>query len=167
MHYNYSDTDMQETIARHLGGFKKTVELLHEYYKQQNTWAASGPLAPYPYPISFMCRGEDGTAQSFTYKSRLNDDKLLFVGELQTGKRICIKFVRQYSQEVHDFCAEQGFAPALLGLETLAGGWYMAVMEAIDEEYEDMTERPEPTAIKGLAEKITMMHQHNFVHGDI
>ena len=43
--------------------------------------------------------------------------KLLFIGEIHNREKICIKFVRRYSPNVHEKCAEMGIAPKLRGFE--------------------------------------------------
>lgn len=40
-----------------------------------------------------------------------------------------VKFTRTYSEVVHDLLAGKGFAPELLAVEDLVGGWKMVVME--------------------------------------
>jgi len=35
------------------------------------------------------------------------------------GQSIGIKFVRRYGRDIHSWCAEQGFAPKLMGPEEL------------------------------------------------
>jgi hypothetical protein len=57
---------------------------------------------------------------------------LLFHGTVGTT-RICIKFVHQYGTRVHAWCTEQGFAPKLIAFEVLRGGWFMVIMELLDE----------------------------------
>ncbi|GJJ16251.1 hypothetical protein Clacol_010547 [Clathrus columnatus] len=41
-------------------------------------------------------------------------------------------FVEKYGREAHQFCAKNGLAPKLLGVESLPGGWLMIVMERLD-----------------------------------
>lgn len=42
---------------------------------------------------------------------------------------ILVKFARQYSKDLHQFCASIGHAPQLLAFETLPGGWFGIAME--------------------------------------
>jgi hypothetical protein len=54
---------------------------------------------------------------------------LLFMAQTtdEENEKICIKFVRRYSNDVHALCASEGFAPAfkLYDFEKLPGGWHM------------------------------------------
>jgi hypothetical protein len=174
-HFHPSDTRMQRTIARHLGALKKTIQSLEDYYKNElprinDRGNDSPPQAHFPYIVSFMPT-EGYAPQSFTYKSQPDESKLLFIGELGTNKqgkskRICIKFTQQYCEEVHVFCASKGFAPALHGVNRLAGGWYMVVMDAIDKDYEQFTRKHYP-AIDEIRASLITLHQAGYVHGDV
>ena len=42
---------------------------------------------------------------------------------------IVVKFTRTYSKVVHDLLAGEGFAPELLAVEDMVGGWKIVVME--------------------------------------
>jgi hypothetical protein len=64
----------------------------------------------------------------------VDHDKLLFKAK-SIDETICIKFVRYYSKEVHELCAENSFAPALKGFDKLPGEWYMIVIEMIGDDY--------------------------------
>jgi hypothetical protein len=90
----------------------------------------------------------------------------VFIGNLPDGSRICIKFARQYSMTVHDFCAPKGFAPALLGFDQLPGGWLMVVMQAIDDVYQEITAEHR-SAIDHIRAEPTTLHQAGYAHGDI
>jgi hypothetical protein len=166
---------MQCTIARHLGALKNAIRSLEDYYKNEHQVINdrgnnAPPQAHFPYITSFTPTGGDAP-QSFTYKSQPDRSKLLFIGELVKNeqgksKRICIKFTQRYCEEVHIFCASKGFAPALHGVNRLAGGWYMVVMDAIDKDYEEFT-RKHYSAVDEIRAKLIMLHQEGFVHGDV
>ena len=49
-----------------------------------------------------------------------------------TNEGIYVKFTRQYSRDLHVFCAGRGLAPKLLGFERLPGGWIALAMEKVD-----------------------------------
>jgi hypothetical protein len=169
LHFHYSDSDLRITIARHLGALKKAINSLRKYYEHELRVInnRSLPQAPFPYKTSFSST-KDTKIYNFSYNSQPLPDKLLFIGTLQTGKRICIKFVRHYSDKAHAFCASMEFAPALIGFERLPGGWYMVVMDAIDQDYENLHQAPHGTPVPhGITEKIVSLHQAGFVHGDI
>lgn len=40
------------------------------------------------------------------------------------GTTILVKSLRKYGKNDHSFCANKGFAPKLLGLKGLPGGWF-------------------------------------------
>jgi serine/threonine protein kinase len=59
-----------------------------------------------------------------------------------------------------------GFAPALKGFETIPGGWYMVVMDAMSD-FCLFWERPSATLYEPLKEKVVALHQRGYVHGDL
>jgi hypothetical protein len=97
-----------------------------------------------------------------------DNSKPLFAAETADDERICVKFVRHYSKDVHKFCASKGFAPKLEGFEELPGGWYMVVMEMIAEDYCRLMDFPTPYShYDDIATKLASLHQASYVHGDI
>ena len=169
MHYHSSDTSMRCTVARHLAAFRATVYKLATYYRD----LPPAPLAPpkgqlFPYPDSFTSL-LDNTVQNFNYVRRVIDDKLLFVGQLPGMRTICIKFVRRYSDEAHKLCSQLGFAPQLVGFESLPGGWFMVVMDWLDSDEWSQLEEIEITRqdIDALTSKIILCHQRGYGHGDL
>lgn len=42
---------------------------------------------------------------------------------------VFVKFCRLYHKEAHDLMASNGFAPNVLGLTALPGGWFMVIIE--------------------------------------
>ncbi|KAH9064557.1 hypothetical protein EDB87DRAFT_1251264 [Lactarius vividus] len=89
------------------------------------------PTTPGPdnYLFFEICGVFDGPVRDrLLYKARR-------IERLDLGsddKFILIKFVRQYSIDLHQFCAEAGHAPLILGYERLPGGWYAVAMEYIE-----------------------------------
>jgi serine/threonine protein kinase len=129
---------------------------------------ASGPVLnlEFPYPSTYT-HLDTSSIQSFTYLSQIDDSKLLF-SAAEGSEKICIKFVRHYSKEIHAFCASKGFAPTLKGFEKLAGGWHMVVMEMIGEDYVRLSDSPRPYShYEDMREKLGCLHQANYVHGDV
>ena len=46
------------------------------------------------------------------YISRIDDDKkLIFLAETDRDEMICVKVMRQYSEEIHEKCASMGISP--------------------------------------------------------
>jgi len=132
------------------------------------------PFVPPIYPLVASFRSlESGERHSFVYEKEMEGRKLLFRGRKQDGERICIKFVRRYGKEVHIWCAGKGIAPKLMGFEALPGGWYMVVMEYLDETWAlfDDDKVKWVKGIKGVKEKfavvIVELHEAGMVHGDI
>jgi len=61
-----------------------------------------------------------------------------------------------------------GFAPALIRFDQILDGWYMVVMDAIDQDYENLHQTPHETLVlNGIKEKIGSLHQAGYVHGNI
>lgn len=59
----------------------------------------------------------------------MSEKNLPFIHETKITNRICVKFVRRYSREVHEKCAKMGVAPKLRGLEDIGAGWKMVIMD--------------------------------------
>jgi serine/threonine protein kinase len=106
---------------------------------------------------------------SFTYDVEMQGRSLLFKGKTDT-KPVCIKFVQRYGKDVHLWCAEQGFAPKLLAFEVLPGGWYMVIMEHLDESWIPLSKiaRPNRGHLKEVVHTaLVALHQQGMVHGDL
>ena len=193
--FHETNDDAYAALARHLCALKNALGTLDNHIKEVDSRRAptsvarrtrsrlthpptsagepQEPLASfvpliYPYPASFTCYGRDGEEMDFMYNAELEQRALLFRGKT-AHKQICIKFVRKYGKDVHIWCADKGFAPRLIAYCALAGGWYMVIMDLLNESWISMANtqvRPE-----GLREKIhaaiTELHQADMVHGDI
>ena len=166
-------------VVRHLGALRNAIASLDDYYRKLRASSTSEKgrekkrrrIMPsdeilFPYPTSF-----NGGTQSFQYESQIIKHKLVFLATLTaTGEKVCVKFARSYSQEVHSFCAKIGCAQALRSFEPIPGGWLMIVMDAIDDFdelygcYEVSKSHP---IVEAMDEKLNEMHRNDFVHGDI
>lgn len=114
-----------------------------------------------------MTAERHGTIHTFEYLFQLEKNRLLFCGA-EGDDKVCIKFVRQYSKEAHLKCASLGFAPALRGFELIPGGWYLVVMDFIDDKYHDLRKSLNIASFETeVQEKVASLHQAGFVHGDI
>jgi len=169
MHYHSSDTSMRCTVARHLAAFRATVRKLAAYYDALPPARLSpleGELPPYPNSFTSLL---DNTVQNFDYMRRAIDNKLLFVGRLSDERTVCIKFVRRYSDEAHKCCAQLGFAPQLVGFESLPGGWSMVIMDWLDSDEWSPLDETEITRgdIDTLKSNIILFHQRGYGHGDL
>src|SRR5262249_6448860 len=84
---------------------------------------------------------------------------------------LCIKFVRRYCKEVHQICASESCAPRLRGFESLPGGWFMVVMDVVNEEYIEFFKLDKsvrtPVLLEEITAKLTHLHRAGYVHGDI
>jgi hypothetical protein len=165
--YHQTDAEMRTMTARRFGAVRNAIRSLKAYYEslKSGTPMDIERRAQYPYPCQYMPL--DGSEKCrFKYRSQL--DKLIFFGEADNGDIICIKFVRQYSKEVHLHCASLGFAPALRAFESIPGGWYMVVMDALDKEYVMLSSISiDRQILDDIRAKVMSIHQAGFVHGDI
>jgi serine/threonine protein kinase len=157
-------------LARHLVALKKGISSLEKYYQKLSTSTPTTQTRHqlFPYPTSY--NSLDGTPHSFEYTNQISNDKLLFLAKLnETGEKICVKFVRDYSVDAHLFCAQHGFAPALRCYQRIPGDWKMVVMDAIDDYAElcDSHLHAPHRIFTKIEEKLNELHQHSFVHGDI
>jgi hypothetical protein len=118
----------------------------------------------FPYPNN--C----GTGIKFTYDSRFNDTKLIFLATTTEGTKVLVKFTRQYSEAAHRLCAEAGVAPRLLGFRCLSAGWRMAVMEYLDPQTYRVLwpdDRSNTELKAEIWKVVNVLHKGRFVHGDI
>ncbi|KAF8422596.1 hypothetical protein L210DRAFT_3571233 [Boletus edulis BED1] len=177
MHYHHLNTRLQKNVARHLGAFKKAIGTLKQYYEalvKQNHPASSPKqydlLFPYPTDFTSLC---DNMNRRFEYIAHI-PHRLLFKGTLDDKKRIYIKFVRHYSKYAHLACASLGCAPTLHGFEVIPGGWFMVIMDDLEEDYirfcdyTDIYGHP-PTAelIDNITNALRQLHERGYVHGDV
>jgi len=131
-----------------------------------------GVAGLFPYPTMFRPRmSTAGEPSSFTYGTSIEQRHLFFKGHIKDGRPICIKFVRRYGESVHAFCADAGFAPKLLAFDKLPGGWFMVVMELLDESWVPLTLVEQHSSHSGVRQKIRSdickLHEQNMVHGDL
>ncbi|KDQ09443.1 hypothetical protein BOTBODRAFT_47593 [Botryobasidium botryosum FD-172 SS1] len=164
---------LRESAARHLGALRKAVQSLKKYYKEElSALAVTDPRnkirSLFPYPRQYHSPSNH-TAHPFKYHWAV-PEKLIFYGETDDRRPICIKFARAYSKDAHQACVSLNCAPALLGFDILPGGWHMVVMDRLDESYHrvDTIERPFPAGLRqNIFEKVKQLHQAGFVHGDL
>ena len=170
--YHRTDVEMRERAARYLGAAKKAINALKGYYTEvlpsiHKLLPMDRPNPTFPYQKEYTSL-KDSTKQTFEYMRQLSTDKLVFRGVGVNDTNVCVKFVRRYSKDVHLKCSALGFAPALLGFESLPGGWHMVVMDFVDDTYELLDD----SAFKHLfsnevRERLVQLHQAGWVHGDV
>lgn len=164
--YHSTDIAMRARAARYFGAAKKAVLKLKEYYSEGQLVVSKQLDRTFPFPTEYVPLGDSNT-RPFKYQNQLSSDKLLFCG-LAGDDVICIKFTRRYSKDAHLKCASLGFAPTLRGFESLPGGWFMAVMDLLGDDYQLLSERRDRAQFcEEIQTKVSDLHQAGFVHGDI
>ncbi|KAG2339563.1 hypothetical protein BDR05DRAFT_938849 [Suillus weaverae] len=183
--WHSTDLHMQVMAARTFGALKIAIEKLTHLYSQPiPPLKPEDPSLGCPYPRSYTT--STGQIQEFSYdKTQKLRDKLIFFGKTvgdAVGRKICIKFVRHYSREAHDFCASKGHAPELIAYKPLAGGWNMVIMDALDIDNGGFAQRPgsyRPLSVMSVLDRqplkeaitslIQELHNYNdgYVHGDL
>lgn len=171
---------MRMMIARYFRAAKSAIKNLQNYYETDIHTLDKEAVPYFPYQYSYRSLSNN-TIEQFTYQPTtikssqqpfLQAGKLVFRG-LCNGQDIIIKFVRQYSKDAHQYCAEQGFAPKLRAYSKLHGGWFMVVMDYVGDTHEEVSDMDSPSA--SAKKKITArtqeivksLHDAGFVHGDI
>jgi hypothetical protein len=185
--YHRHDTNMRATVARFFGAYKNAARSLEEYYTVELPRIRSSSTRPnplFPYKNSYTPLTDKSTLQYFVYsRSASADDhnRLIFYGKTvglrDAGKPLFIKFVRRYSKAAHECCALQGYAPTLYGFEEVAGGWYMVVMEKLDQRYSlyhdihsnsnTISNEHRQQIRDALSKCVDKLHSSEMVHGDI
>ncbi|KAH9955729.1 hypothetical protein BGW80DRAFT_1213867 [Lactifluus volemus] len=163
-----TDMAMRESLARHFGAFKAAIRSLEQCYDALKNHALLENLDPqFPDPRTYRSL-ETETTVNFEYLCQIDETKLLFIGENDNGERICIKFVRRYSQAVHEKCAEMGIAPKLRGFEDIGAKWKMVIMDALDEGYKPFDKYNLPADEREhIRARLVELHHANLVHGDV
>nr|AHF51834.1 crinkler [Lagenidium giganteum] len=93
--------------------------------------------------------------------------RFVFVAKLQDGSEVIVKFTKRYGQEVHQYCSDAGFAPALLCCETLPSGWTFVVMERLSLISLERAETDQTMVRDQLCEIESGLAAAAFVHGDL
>ncbi|KAG1901794.1 uncharacterized protein F5891DRAFT_1187269 [Suillus fuscotomentosus] len=180
-----SNLHMQVMAARTFGALKIAVEKLTKLYSRPIlSLEPEDPYLKCPYPQSYT--NSTGFIQEFRYdETQILRDRLIFFGETvgdAAGSKICIKFVRHYSPQAHEFCASKGNTPKLIAYNSLPGSWNLVIMDALDIDNDCLPQRPGSYRLlseigvldrQPLKETITCLirelHNHNdgYVHGDL
>jgi len=175
---------MQVIAGRTFGALKIAIQSLKDLYSTPIPFLKPGELTPKcPYQQHYMQSPD--IRQEFSYDEVQSDrNQLIFYGETvkgETPRKICIKFVRQYSPEAHNFCARKGHAPELIAYEHLPGGWNMVVMDVL--QIHDGDQPPQhagpyvpfsriyPLDLQPMEKAVTALihdlHAYGYVHGDL
>ena len=87
------------------------------------------------------------------------------------SKTILVKFARKYGKDLHQFCANEGYAPALLAFEQLPGDWVGVAMEyfplasCVDES--PLLQDCGDTWLDQMGKMVKQFHSNGYVHGDL
>ena len=129
----------------------------------------------YPYPSSFQ---KDGLEVKFTFMRALEDDAACVAFRARTEgaepQDIVVKFVSQYSVDIHKFLADRELAPQLHyfgllpGLLTLIAHAqdFLPLMYMVVMDYIEQTRTPDD-ARKQLEDALQMLHDKRYVLGDL
>ncbi|PFH48176.1 hypothetical protein AMATHDRAFT_42456 [Amanita thiersii Skay4041] len=149
-------------LARALGSIKNAVNDLKMRYPKTGLLNHEIKTNEYPYVTSYQL---NGAKCPFVYDDdQPLESRRVFIAQCD-GRKICVKFVRRYSQEAHRFWEERGRAPELIVVNMLPAGWLMVIMEYL-QGFEHWSSPPKSLWL----ELVTLMNefqQHGFVHGDI
>ena len=166
LHTNPHENDMAIRVARAFGAYRIAVDKLNKYYRSLPKHEDARNVI-FPYPDSLMIAG---SVKKFTYRSRFDNHRLIYLATTTEGATVLVKFTRRYSASAHQFCAEAGVAPKLIGLQSLPAGWYMVVMEYLDPDVYRVLESLDGSnaaLVAGIRKVVETLHDGGFVHGDI
>jgi hypothetical protein len=169
--YHHTDVKLRTMAAQYFGALRKATNELKRYYECDfPKLEALGSGSDIRLPCYSLYRDlTDSVEHNIIYSSHPMPDKLIFFGE-SDGIRVCVKFVTRYSKEAHIQCASMGIAPTLRGFKVLPGGWFMVVMDRIDDLFVPLyvSEPGLSVELRNLVlEETTRLHQAGYVHGDL
>ena len=171
--YHHMDVKLRTMTDQYLGVLRKAMDRLRCYYESdlpqlETHGSAIGSDTRLPcYSLYHDLAGS--IERRIRYSSQLTPDKLIFFGE-SDGTKLCVKFATRYLRDTHIRCASMGITPPLRGFEALAGGWFMVVMDWIDDVFKPL-DTSESHLTNELCElvlkKTTLLHQAGYVHGNL
>ncbi|KAJ3840115.1 hypothetical protein F5878DRAFT_534224 [Lentinula raphanica] len=128
----------------------------------------SDPMYHRPcYPLSYTSSSGDIIQY---YLQRVNKLRLVFTARTEGNQDIIVKLgYRRYGVEAHQAAAESGLAPAFINFSELAGGWWIVVMEMLDESFppcDDFKYLEQPCK-KVIRESVEKFDNLGFVHGNM
>jgi hypothetical protein len=127
----------------------------------------------FPYPRSYASLTGDERI-SFKFEERMFQDRLIFTAiEVESQRRIVIKFTRRYERAAHELLAANELAPALYGCEELLEdlGWTMVAMEYLPlKEWVPLARKTgaqlEKYSFK-IKDALERLWREDWVHGDV
>ncbi|PVF91076.1 hypothetical protein CPB86DRAFT_809537 [Serendipita vermifera] len=150
-------------IARAFGAFRVAVTDLHKHYDDMSALkndlsmlqrSEKAARLKFSFPDSYTVEGEE---IKFTYNSRFDDRKLMFIATTNNGTKVLIKFTQRYSSDTHRFCADANIAPTLYGMY-LDPQIYRVLESRSDNN---------PRMIDEINRIVGILHNGGYVHGDI
>jgi hypothetical protein len=158
------DSELYFRQARLVCAIRVGVEHLAAYYRQTRH-VSSQCLCPYLRSFDSPSGRID-----FTYERLLIPDdlsKLLYLAARDdTGDKLVIKFCCDgYGREAHEYLASRGFAPKLLGFQSV-GAFHMVVMEFVEGDMW-IGQRHASQYWETFESTMGQFHQAGFVHGDL
>jgi serine/threonine protein kinase len=99
--------------------------------------------------------------------------RLLYVAETPGPDKqlVLVKFVRRYSIELHQICANSGHAPRILAFERLPGGWSAVAMEYVESgvpiTHSSLLAAHRDHWMAELQGLMDSFHEKDLVHGDL
>ncbi|RHZ86627.1 hypothetical protein Glove_48g53 [Diversispora epigaea] len=123
----------------------------------------------FPYPNQYK---HQNTTVEFTYKGKLDNQKLLWKAITKDGRKIVVKFAWRYNQRAHEICSEIGKAPKLLYInKEMVDGFYMVVMDYVEAEplynHSFLSHDECRTILRDVEEAIDKLHKENIVFADL
>jgi hypothetical protein len=176
-----NDREFQDRVPLY-AAFSAAKGLLTEIQTDAESFVKSPPLAIPPtrrrFPnIQSLLRFPNNKERiQFHIIESLGDhvpSRLVYVANTSNPnpKTILLKFSRKYGKDLHQFCAKEGWAPALLAFEELFGGWVGVAMEyfpsapCVDES--PLLQGRGGAWIDQMGEMIKKIHLNGYVHGDL
>ncbi|KAF8636860.1 hypothetical protein AX17_003203, partial [Amanita inopinata Kibby_2008] len=160
LNFHTTNDDAFESLARHLAALKRALNSLEEYYgelgRRVPQVVKNAGSKFFPYPSSFHNLREN------------RESTLTYAGELGGYDFLFEEWIDKEKTPVCRGCA------GIVRIWMLPGGWYMVVMELLEEPWNvlwDMkryvTFSPSEELVKQLGTIVSEMHQEHMVHGDI
>ncbi|KAG8881817.1 hypothetical protein FRB99_004699 [Tulasnella sp. 403] len=153
---------------------RRSLVTLDTFYRTLPLYSPENPDECLLFPRISQFPDSTGQMTEFRYIEKLGSSqaKTAFMCITTTDEHIVVKFVNQYNTEAHRLLADAHHAPRLLYAAELdgpptAGGLWMVVMEYIPGKTLYQSGNLGPEAYKKLVEAIKLLHEHDFVFGDL
>ncbi|KAF9062855.1 hypothetical protein BDP27DRAFT_1336043 [Rhodocollybia butyracea] len=111
----------------------------------------------FPYVRTY--ESSSGTTVPFNYIERISQIRLIIV-----------KFgYGRYGVDAHRAAAQSNLAPALLNHTNLDGGWWMVVMETLEDSWKPCNDfvNIEQPCKEAIEQSVRRFHELGFIHGDL